>query len=76
MHMILFLIIGLTSGWLAGKIVKGRGFGIAGDMIIGTLGSIMGGFLFGRSHGVIGSIVVATIGAIILLALVRILKRT
>ena len=44
--LILFLVIGLVAGWLAGKIMKGRGFGLIGNLIVGVIGSVLGGYLF------------------------------
>ena len=43
-----FLLIGLAAGWLAGQIVKGGGFGVVGDVVVGVIGAILGGFLFGK----------------------------
>ena len=80
MGFVWFLIVGLVAGWLAGTFVKGSGFGLVGDLVVGVIGAFIGGFLFssmgvGTGGGVIGSIVVATIGAIILLAVVRLIKK-
>lgn len=79
MHLVWFLLVGLVAGWLAGKLTKGAGFGVAGDIVVGVLGAFVGGFLFQlvgiAAYGTIGSIIVATIGAIVLLWLVRQLKR-
>ena len=79
---IAWIIIGGIAGWLAGLIVRGGGFGIIGDMVVGVLGAIIGGFLLpqvGLSHlvtiPIINQIVVATIGAVILLLLLRLLRR-
>ena len=77
---ILFILIGLTAGWLAGQIMKGGGFGVVGDIIVGMIGALIGGFLFQRSGvyaggGLLGSLIVATIGAIILLFVLRLFKR-
>lgn len=75
-----FLVIGLIAGWLAGVLVKGGGFGLIGDLVVGVIGAVFGGFLF-RTFGVsfgggfIDSIVVATIGAVVLLFIVRLIKR-
>lgn len=74
------LLVGLIAGWLAGQIVKGGGYGMIGDMVVGVVGALIGGYVFrslGLSHGqgLLGSIVVATIGAIILIVLLRIIKR-
>ncbi len=77
--MIWFLLVGLVAGWLAGKLTKGSGYGVFGDIIIGVLGAFVGGFLFRifgvAAYGTIGSIVVATIGAVVLVLVVRALKR-
>ncbi len=74
-----FLIIGVIAGWLAGKITRGSGFGLVGDMIVGVIGALLGGFLFGliglASFTLLGSLITATVGAIIFLYLVRVLKR-
>jgi uncharacterized membrane protein YeaQ/YmgE (transglycosylase-associated protein family) len=80
MNFIWFLIVGLVAGWLAGKLVKGGGFGLVGDLIVGVVGAFLGGFLFSTlgvssGSGLIGSIIVATIGAVVLLFLIRLIKR-
>ena len=79
MHLIWFLLVGLAAGWLAGKVMKGSGYGVVGDIVLGVIGSFVGGFLFRvigiAAYGTIGSIVVATIGAIVLVAVVRALKK-
>jgi uncharacterized membrane protein YeaQ/YmgE (transglycosylase-associated protein family) len=74
---LVFLAIGAVAGWLSGQIMKGGGFGLLGNIIIGIVGSFVGGFLFGRfiSGGLIGTIVTATLGAVVLLAVVKILKK-
>jgi uncharacterized membrane protein YeaQ/YmgE (transglycosylase-associated protein family) len=74
-----WIIVGLVAGWLTGKVMTGRGYGIVGDLVIGLLGALVGGFLVGLvwagSVGLIGSIVVAFIGAVVLVAIVRTLTR-
>lgn len=74
-----FLLIGLVAGWLAGTIMKGSGFGLIGDLVIGVIGALLGGFLFGLLRidigGLIGSLVMATIGAILLLVIIRAIRR-
>lgn len=75
-----FLIVGLIAGWLAGVLVKGGGFGLIGDLVVGVIGAFLGGFLFGTFRislggGLLGSILVATIGAVVLLFVVRLIKR-
>ncbi|PQA27309.1 GlsB/YeaQ/YmgE family stress response membrane protein [Amnimonas aquatica] len=75
MSVIWFLLIGAIAGWLAGLIMKGGGFGLIGNIVVGILGSVVGGFLF-QSVGVsAGGLVTATIGAIVLLFVVNILKK-
>lgn len=80
MHgLIWWIVVGLIAGFLAGKVMKGGGFGILMDIIIGIVGSILGGFLFGligiSAGGLIGSIVVAFVGAVILLWIIRQFKK-
>lgn len=74
-----FLIIGLIAGWLAGKITKGSGFGLIGDLVIGVIGAVIGGFLFSllglASSGFIGSLITAVVGAIVLLFIVGWIKK-
>ena len=78
--LIWFLIIGLIAGFLAGKIMKGGGFGVVGDIVVGVIGAFLGGWLFGllgvsTGNSLLGSIVTATIGAVVLLFQVRLVKR-
>jgi uncharacterized membrane protein YeaQ/YmgE (transglycosylase-associated protein family) len=80
MEFIWFILIGLVAGWLAGMLVKGGGFGVIGDIIVGILGALLGGFIFGSlgisaGGGLLGSIIVATIGAVVLIFLLRLIKR-
>jgi uncharacterized membrane protein YeaQ/YmgE (transglycosylase-associated protein family) len=79
MDIIWFLIIGIVAGWLAGKIMRGGGFGLIGDLVVGVIGALLGGFLFGMlglsANGLIGSLVTATVGAIVLLFLIHLVKR-
>jgi uncharacterized membrane protein YeaQ/YmgE (transglycosylase-associated protein family) len=76
---IAWLVVGLVAGWLAGKVMRGRGYGIVVDLIVGLIGGVVGGFLFGLlvsgDVGFWGSIVVAFIGACILIAVVRFVAR-
>jgi uncharacterized membrane protein YeaQ/YmgE (transglycosylase-associated protein family) len=73
------LIIGAIAGWLAGKLFKGRGFGLMGNIVVGIIGAVVGSFLFGvlgiTAGGVIGSIIVATVGALVLLFVVNLIKK-
>lgn len=72
-----WLVVGLIAGWLAARVMKGGGYGMVGDMILGLLGAVIGGFVFGRmvtgEAGFWGSIVVAILGACILIAIIRFL---
>jgi uncharacterized membrane protein YeaQ/YmgE (transglycosylase-associated protein family) len=74
-----WIIIGGIAGWLAGKLMKGGGFGIVVNVLLGIVGSVIGGWLFGlvgiRTGGIIGSLASATVGAIVLLAMVGLFKR-
>jgi uncharacterized membrane protein YeaQ/YmgE (transglycosylase-associated protein family) len=78
MYLLWQIALGILAGWLAGKIMRGRGFGILIDLLLGIVGSVVGAFVFGllglHAYGLIGSIVVATAGAVILLFLVRLLR--
>ncbi|MFM9862299.1 MAG: GlsB/YeaQ/YmgE family stress response membrane protein [Micropepsaceae bacterium] len=74
--LIIWLVVGAIAGWLAGMIVKGGGFGLIGDIVVGIIGAFIGGWLFGQmgvsvGAGLVGSIVTATIGAVVLLAVLR-----
>jgi uncharacterized membrane protein YeaQ/YmgE (transglycosylase-associated protein family) len=79
MDFLWFLLIGLAAGWLAGQIMKGGGFGVIGDLIVGVIGAILGGALFGlldlHAGGLIGRLVTATVGAVVLIYLLRVIKR-
>lgn len=78
-NLIWFLIIGLAAGWLAGKVMKGSGYGLIGDLIIGVVGAFLGGWIFGLLHiaagGLLGLLVTAFVGAVVLVWLLRMLKR-
>lgn len=73
-----FLLIGLIAGWLAGQIMKGRGFGLLGNLIVGMLGALLGGFFFRLlglpTYGLLGSLVTAVVGAIVLLFLIGLIE--
>jgi len=77
---IIFILVGLVAGWLAGQIMKGGGFGLIGDIIVGIIGSVIAGWVLPRvglyiGGSFIGEIINAAIGAIILLVVVRLVKR-
>jgi len=80
--LIIFLLIGAVAGWLAGLLIRGRGFGLIGDIVVGIIGAFIGGALlttlglaglFGA--GIIGAIIVAFIGAALLLFVIKLLKK-
>ncbi|MAT51234.1 MAG: GlsB/YeaQ/YmgE family stress response membrane protein [Porticoccaceae bacterium] len=77
--LIIFLAVGALVGWLAGLIVKGRGFGVVGNVVVGIVGSVLGGYIFGllgiTTGGLLGAIIMATIGAVILLFLIGLVKK-
>ena len=73
-----FILIGLAAGFLAGVVVKGHGFGIIGNIIVGIIGALLGGFVFGllglSTTGKLGGLVCAFVGAIVLLFLLKFVK--
>jgi uncharacterized membrane protein YeaQ/YmgE (transglycosylase-associated protein family) len=78
--MIAWLLVGLIAGWLAGQVMKGGGYGVIVDLILGLLGGVVGGWLFGAlgiwpGGGLIGAIIVAFVGAVILVGISRLIKR-
>ena len=80
MEFVWFILIGLAAGWLAGQVMKGGGFGVLGDIVVGVIGALLGGFLFrtfgmSAGGGLLGSLIVATIGAIALLFVLRLVKK-
>jgi len=74
-----WIIIGIVAGWLTGKIMKGSGYGVLGDLVLGIVGAIVGGWVAGLlgigSYGLIGTLLIAVLGAVLVVALVRALKR-
>ncbi|BCE01533.1 GlsB/YeaQ/YmgE family stress response membrane protein [Marinicellulosiphila megalodicopiae] len=79
MSIIASLFIGGIAGWLSGNIMKGKGFGLIGNIVVGIVGAIIGGFTFGLAgfyaDSIIGSIITSTVGACLLLYLIRILTK-
>ena len=77
--LLVILFVGLVAGWLAGKIVRGAGFGIIGDILVGIVGAFVASFLFPRlgihlGVGLVAEIISSAIGAIVLLLIVRLLR--
>jgi len=78
--LIIWLIVGAIAGWLAGMVVKGGGFGLIGDIIVGIVGALIAGWLLPQlgiviGGGLVGAVIDAFIGAVILLIIIRLIKR-
>ena len=78
-NLIVFLAVGVFAGWLAGRIMKGRGFGLFGDLVVGVIGAFVGGWLSGllgiSTGGIVGLLVAALVGALVVLYLLRLVKK-
>jgi uncharacterized membrane protein YeaQ/YmgE (transglycosylase-associated protein family) len=78
-NLLLFLVIGIVAGFLAGKIMKGAGFGLLGDLIVGVIGAFIGVWVFGllgiSSGGILGLLIAAVVGSLLLLYIIRLAKR-
>ena len=77
---LIIIIVGIAAGWLAGQIVKGGGFGLIGDLVVGLVGALIGNWLLPRiglslGGGLLGEIITAVIGAVILLFILRLVSR-
>lgn len=79
MGLLIALLIGAVAGFLAGQIVKGRGFGLVGNIVVGIVGALLFGFLFGNfnllSSPILNEIAGGTIGAVILLVIISLFKK-
>ncbi|TGN20366.1 GlsB/YeaQ/YmgE family stress response membrane protein [Leptospira idonii] len=79
LNIILFLLIGLAGGWLAGRILRGRGYGLVANLVIGVIGSFLGGFLFRligfNTYGLIAELIVAVVGSILLIFVAGFIKK-
>lgn len=79
MDLLWFLLVGLIAGWLAGVIMRGGGYGVIGDIVVGVIGSLVGGLIFRAlgiaAYGMLGAIIMAVIGAVVFIAVLRPLKR-
>jgi len=78
-HLLLFLVIGVVAGFLAGKIMRGAGYGLVGDLIVGVIGSFIGVWVFGllgiAAGGILGLLVASVVGALLLLFVIRLVKK-
>lgn len=80
MGLLYWLVVGLIAGWLAGVVMKGGGYGVVVDIVLGMVGGILGGWIFsmlgiGAGGGLVGSVIVAFVGAVILVAITRVLQK-
>jgi uncharacterized membrane protein YeaQ/YmgE (transglycosylase-associated protein family) len=80
MYFLYIIVVGLIAGWAAGKIMKGSGYGVLMDIVLGIVGAILGAWIirllgFEATGGLVTSILVATLGAVVLVAISRMLKR-
>ena len=79
MNFLVWIIGGIVAGWLTGLIMKGKGFGLIGDLVIGLLGGLLGGWLAGLvglgASGWIGQIILAVVGGVILVAIIRAIRK-
>ncbi len=77
--LLIAIVIGILAGWLAGVLVRGGGFGLLADLVLGAVGAVIGNFLLGafgfNTYGFIGDLASAVIGAVLLLLLIRLIKR-
>lgn len=79
--LLIWLVVGAVAGWLAGLIVKGYGFGLLGNIVVGIIGAFVGGWLFSYfgvavGTGLVAAIVSATAGAVVLLVLLGLVRRS
>lgn len=79
MNVLFWLIIGAIAGWIAGNVMRGGGFGLLGNIVVGIVGALVGGWVFGllgiAAGGTLGSLVTAIVGACVLLFVVSLVKR-
>lgn len=78
-NLIVILVIGALAGWLAGFIMKRRGLGIVGNIVVGIVGAVLGGYIFRLlglyASGLLGTLIMATVGAVVLLFIIGIVKK-
>jgi len=80
MHILWLVVVGLVAGWATGQIMKGSGYGVLVDIMLGIAGSLMGGFLmqsigFASQGGMLFTILIAIVGAVVLTVVVRLILR-
>ena len=79
-NLIILLVVGAIAGWLAGNVMKGGGFGLVGDIVVGIIGAFLGAWIFSQlgvsaGGGILGLLITAFVGAVVLLLLIRLIKR-
>lgn len=78
LNLLWFLIIGAVAGWLAGKLTKGSGFGLGGNLAVGIIGALLGGLIFDlvglSAWGICGSLIMSTLGALVFLFLLQVIS--
>ena len=79
MSVIWYIIIGIVSGFIAGKIMRGGGFGLLINLLVGIIGGLLGGWVFGllgiATGGILGSLITSVVGAVLLLCIVSLFRR-
>ncbi|MEP7338159.1 MAG: GlsB/YeaQ/YmgE family stress response membrane protein [Acidobacteriota bacterium] len=79
-NIIILLVVGAIAGWLAGNVMRGGGFGLVGDIVVGIIGAFLGAWIFSQlgvsaGGGIVGLLITAFVGAVVLLLLIRLIKR-
>ncbi len=78
-NLLWLILVGLAAGWITGQLVRGTGYGMIGDIILGIIGAVIGGWIFQllgiTVYGTLGTIVMAVIGAVLFVTIVRLAKR-
>jgi len=79
-NIIILLVVGAIAGWLAGNVMRGGGFGLVGDIVVGIVGAFLGAWIFSSlgvsaGGGILGLLITAFVGAVVLLLLIRLIKR-
>jgi len=78
MNLLIFLLIGAVAGWIAGNLMKGAGFGLIGNMVVGVVGAFIGKYIFGflgfAFAGMMGTLMAAVLGAVVLIFIISLIK--
>ena len=81
LSLVIWIVVGAIAGWIAGELMRGRGFGLLGNIVVGIVGAFIGGLLFsmlgiGPGLGIVGSLITAVVGAVVLLFVIGLVRRT